>query len=242
MRDLRRLETAADHRILVLAPHPDDFEVVAATLQFFRGIGARIDLAVLTGSANGVEDSFCSPPTDEHKARLREAEQREGCRLFGLADEHLRFLRLTEDEEGHPVESEESIAAVAEHFAVVSPTIVFLPHPQDTNAGHRRTYRMFATVAERTGAAVVAFLNEDPKTVDMQPEVFLEFGEETAEWKAELLRCHRSQHQRNLNVRGYGLDERILRMNRAAAELLATDSPYAEVFAIECRGGASLEL
>jgi LmbE family N-acetylglucosaminyl deacetylase len=242
MRDLRTLQTAADHRILVLAPHPDDFEVVAATMRFFRDRGARIDLAVLTGSANGVEDSFCSPPTDEHKARLREAEQREGCRLFGLPDDCLEFLRLAEDEEGHPLENEENVAAVSRRFVEVAPTAVFLPHPEDTNAGHRRTYRMFAAVAEQTGAAVVAFLNEDPKTVEMQADVFLGFDDGTAEWKAALLRCHRSQQQRGLNVRGHGLDERILRMNRAAAERLAIGAPYAEVFSIECRGGAGLDL
>ncbi len=54
-----------------------------------------------------------------------------------------------------------------------------------------------------------------------------------AEWKAELLRCHRSQQVRGLNVRGHGLDERILRVNRAAAGRLAIDLPFAEVFALE---------
>jgi len=38
----------------------------------------------------------------------------------------------------------------------------------------------------------------------MRCDAYLEYGEESAEWKGELLRFHRSQHQRNLNQRGHG--------------------------------------
>ena len=239
MRDLHAFEIDPDLRVLVLAPHPDDFECVAATMRLFRDAGARIDLAVLSGAASGVEDSFCSPPTNEHKAELREQEQRESSRRFGLPEERLAFLRLSEDEDGHPEESDENVAAIRRHFDKVAPAVVFLPHPNDTNAGHRRTYRMFASVAQRTGADVVAFLNEDPKTVGIEADACLGFDEKIAKWKAELLRCHRSQQVRGLHVRGHGLDERIIRMNRAAAARLEIDMPFAEIFAIEdWRGGS----
>jgi len=66
----------------------------------------------------------------------------------------------------------------------------------------------------------------------MEPDIFTRFGEEDARWKAGLLRCHQSQHQRNLNTRGFGLDERILRVNRDAAALLPGRQPYAEAFEI----------
>ena len=59
------------------------------------------------------------------------------------------------------------------------------------------------------------------------------FGEDVARRKAELLRCHRSQHVRNLRTRGYGLDERILEVNRHAAQRLGLAEPYAEAFEIE---------
>ena len=233
MRDLHSFEFDPDQRVLVLAPHPDDFECVAVTLRLFRDAGNRIDLAVLTGAASGVEDSFCSPPTNGRKAELREAEQRESSKRFGLPDERLVFLRLAEDESGHPEESEENVAIIRRHFEKVAPAAVFLPHPNDTNAGHRRTYRMFSSVAEQTGADIVVFLNEDPKTVGMDADAYLAFDEEIAEWKAELLRCHRSQQVRGMNVRGYGLDERILNVNRVAAERFDLDMPFAEVFALE---------
>ena len=76
----------------------------------------------------------------------------------------------------------------------------------------------------------LALLNRDPKTLQMRPDLYTFFGEENARWKAELLRCHQSQHQRNLNTRGYGFDERVLRVNRKAAAEVPGRGAYAEVF------------
>jgi hypothetical protein len=59
------------------------------------------------------------------------------------------------------------------------------------------------------------------------------FGEEDAQWKAALLRCHGSQHQRNLNVRGHGMDERILRVDRQTARDLGCIEEFAEVFELK---------
>ncbi len=62
------------------------------------------------------------------------------------------------------------------------------------------------------------------------PDDFDAVGEKEAEWKGELLRCHRSQHARNLNTRGHGFDDRILKVNQVVAESLRLDAPYAEAF------------
>jgi hypothetical protein len=68
----------------------------------------------------------------------------------------------------------------------------------------------------------------------MQHDAFMVFGEREAAWKAELLRNHRSQHQRNLNTRGHGFDERILRVNREiAAKHMEMDHQYTEAFEVE---------
>jgi hypothetical protein len=64
----------------------------------------------------------------------------------------------------------------------------------------------------------------------------LGYGPEEAAWKGELLRFHRSQHQRNLNHRGHGFDDRILRMDRQSAEACSLDVPYAEAFELEFYG------
>lgn len=59
------------------------------------------------------------------------------------------------------------------------------------------------------------------------------FGQDEADWKAELLRCHDSQHQRNLHARGHGFDDRILDVNKAIARELLIGDKYAEAFEIE---------
>jgi hypothetical protein len=46
----------------------------------------------------------------------------------------------------------------------------------------------------------------------------------------------RSQHQRNLNRRGCGFDERVLRINRQIAESLGLHGQYAEAFELENYG------
>lgn len=79
---------------------------------------------------------------------------------------------------------------------------------------------------------ITAFYSRDPKTIEMRSDVYLPFDEPKAEWKARLLRHHGSQQQRNLKSRGYGFDERILRMNRQIAAELGISEPYAEVFEI----------
>jgi len=225
-------------RLLVLAPHPDDFDAIGVTLRFLRENGNALYVAVATSGANGVEDTFCSPPTVEVKAKLREQEQRASCRFFGLPKPHLTFLRLEEDEAGHPLENEANTDCVRQHFLSKRPAMVFLPHGHDTNPGHQRIYAMFRQVAQEAGYPLVAFLNRDPKTIRMRCDVYLGFREEEAAWKRELLRFHQSQHQRNLNQRGHGMDERILRVDRQSAEACSVDAPYAEVFELEFFGAS----
>ncbi len=218
---------------LMLAPHPDDFDCIAATMELIRDAGISIELVVLTGAASGVDDDFCRPCTNSRKAEMREAEQRESCRLFGLPDDHLRFLDLEEDESGHPIEHSKNSEKIHEIWVSASPGVVFMPHYNDTNVGHRRVHRMFSSaVASAVGSATV-LLNEDPKTRAMRTMAHTPFDEEVAHRKAELLRCHLSQQSRNLKTRGYGLDERILEVNRRAASRLGLTQPYAETFEIE---------
>jgi LmbE family N-acetylglucosaminyl deacetylase len=229
-------------RLLVLAPHPDDFDAIGVTMRVFRENGNPLHVTVATSGASGVEDSFCSPPTVQVKAELREQEQRASCQFFGLSEDRLVFLRLQEDEAGHPLQNAANIDLVREQLLSMRPAIVFLPHGHDTNLGHKRVYAMFRQVAQAAGYySIVAFLNRDPKTVHMRCDVYLGFGEEAATWKGELLRFHRSQHQRNLNRRGHGIDERILRVNRQSAEECSVDAQYAEIFELECFGPSKLE-
>jgi len=228
-------------RALVLAPHPDDLDAIGVTARFLLENGNPLHVVVAASGASGVEDTFCSPPTLAAKAQLREREQRASCRFLGLPETHLTFLRLEEDEAGHLVEDTANTVRVRQQLLTWRPAMVFLPHGHDTNAGHRRVYAMFRQVVQQAGSPLVAFLNRDPKTIHMRCDVYLGFDQATALWKRELLRFHRSQHQRNLNQRGYGFDDRILSMDQSSAQTCSPGAPYAEVFELEFFGASDFK-
>ncbi len=200
---------------LVLAPHPDDFDVVAITLKRFMENGARITLEVLSGGASGVEDVFATGW--EAKTSARELEQRESCNRFGLPADELRFHRLLEDTEGHMADIPENRDHVHALLDSRSPDGVILPHGNDSNADHRRTFRWFRSWCDTRPHPPLALLARDPKNLGMRTDLITPYDPETAAWKAALLRCHRSQHERNLRTRGIGFDERIIAPERAAA-------------------------
>src|SRR4030042_5702250 len=90
-------------RLLVLAPHPDDFDEIGVTLRFLSRNGNSIDIGVVrTGS--GVEDSYRPGLTLADKADLREREQRRSLQFFGLPENPLTFLPLANDTEDQPGE------------------------------------------------------------------------------------------------------------------------------------------
>jgi len=230
---LDRLDLPRTWRLLVAAPHPDDFDAMGVTLRHFRDRGHEIRLHVLSSSANGVEDSFCDPPTEEAKASLREAEQRESCRFFELPSESVAFLRLPVDSPGgYIIDSPFAYRHWADLALRDAPEVILLTHGNDTNPDHRLAFRWWLALSREMPRPAVAFLVRDPKTIAMRDDLFLPFDERAAAWKAEMLRFHRSQHQRNLNTRGHGFDERILRVNRENARRLGIEEPYAESFEI----------
>lgn len=230
--DLTECVFPSEARLLVLAPHPDDFDMIGVTLKWFRDRGNPIFLAVVSLSPGGVDDDFRSPATPEAKAGVREEEQRRSCRYFGLPQEHLTFLRLAEDAAGQTLEGPENRDRVRAHLLEVRPDVVFLPHGNDPNTGHRRTGRLLAGLAPELPLPLAALFCRDPKTVSMRYDLFTPFEEEEAAWKATLLRFHASQQQRNLNRRGKGFDERILDNNRSTARDCPGHALYAEGF--EC--------
>ena len=67
----------------------------------------------------------------------------------------------------------------------------------------------------------------------MKKDFYVGFYEADAQWKAQLLRYHDSQHQRNLRDRKYGFDDRVLMLNRKTATELGIREPYAASFEID---------
>jgi LmbE family N-acetylglucosaminyl deacetylase len=230
---LEQLALPRELRIAVLAPHPDDFDAIAATLRYFHERGDTLHLAVLTTGATGVESGYAGATNDATKGALREAEQLASCALFGLPRERIRFLRLPPDAGGNPELNEANHAAVSAWLLPLQPHLVFMPHGNDSNVTHQRTYALFRGVAERESLKLWVFLNQDAKTLAIRHDVYMPFDAEQAHWKAALLRLHASQHQRNLNTRGHGFDERVLAVNRSTADTLGLDDEYAEAFELE---------
>ncbi|MFQ5960796.1 MAG: PIG-L family deacetylase, partial [Candidatus Methylomirabilales bacterium] len=161
------------------------------------------------------------------------------CQFFGLPESHLTFLRLEEDDAGDIIENDISFECVRNHFLKIRPDFVFLPHGNDTNVDHQRTYSLFRKIALHAGYTITAFLNRDPKTISMRHDVYTVFGEKDAKWKGQLLRFHESQQQRNLNTRNHGLDERVLNVNRKTAQENLQKDMYAEVFELELFEGTA---
>ncbi len=231
-RSLRDLSIPRELRIFMLAPHPDDFDAIGVTLRHFRQGGAQLQVAVVP-TCSGVEDSFCRPPTPENKQRTRIEEQKASCRFFGLPDDALKFVALPKDNDDQPRDCPEGLEIVSAILNGSRPDIVFLPHGNDTNTGHQNICSMFKKWASKAGYPLGAFLIKDPKTIEMRVDFHMPFGEGQATWKGELLRCHKSQQSRNLNTRGHGFDDRILRVNRGIAQELGIPEKYAEAFEAE---------
>jgi LmbE family N-acetylglucosaminyl deacetylase len=219
--------------VLVLAPHPDDFDEVGVTLRRLQAAGGRLRLAVLSSSANGVEDGFVAgPPSDAVKAAVREEEQRRSLRFFGLGEDRLSFERLPTGRGGFLRDSAAGFDAVRRILAAEPFNIVIGPHGHDTNPDHVLVRDWLRRAARPDAAGPAAWQFRDPKTVAMRLDLVVPFDEEEAAWKSELLLCHASQHARNLRLRGHGFDERILRLNRETARAAGLPEPYAEGFEI----------
>ncbi len=221
-------------KLAVVAPHPDDFDAIAVCLKHFHKPENQLRLFVLSGGSKGVEDSFPGAGDWFSKARLREAEQTESCRLFGLKEREWRFLRFSEAGDGELADNHSNRDLLFSVLNRFKPDIAFLPYGKDYNTGHQRTYKMFRQFAAGASQPFIAFYNQDVKSTHFRTDLYKIFEQPEADWKSALLRTHKTQQQRNLNQRGYGFDTRVLGFNRQTAQdLKLTDGVYAETFQVE---------
>ena len=225
--ELNALSPPDGCRLAVVGPHPDDFDVIAVTLRRLLARGGSLKLAVVTSGWSGVEDAFAGSPSRRRKGELREAEQRASAARFGLPPEDLVFLRLREDAQGELAEDEDSRRALDAWLAGAQADILFLPHGDDSNPTHRRVFEWVRDWMLQARRPLVALLNRDPKTARFRTDIYTAFSPGEADWKGELLRCHASQHTRNLRARGIGFDQRILDVNRAGAAHLGLGADQA---------------
>lgn len=229
---MRSMTFPSTLRVLMVGPHPDDFDAIGITMRFFQQNGNPIHVITIR-AGSGIQNSFCSPPTFEAKAALRDDEQQASCRFFGLPDECLTLLDLEQSDDARILHTQTNLDRLRDLILQQRPDLAFMPHGNDTNHDHRLVYTMFKQIVTKERLPVTAFLIRDPKTTDMRIDCYTEFDEAEANWKGQLLRFHASQHQRNLNTRNHGFDDRILLINKDIARGLDLSQPYAEAFELE---------
>ncbi len=204
----------------------------------------------MTMSPLGVEDDYAGSregggglSLQEKKVEIRRREQVRAAEAFGLPRDRLTFLGLRE-EEGARLHDPENRRKIFEHIESVAPDMVMLPVGRDTNRTHALVFEIFRECARELAVKLkrpmIGLYNEDPKTTEIRPDLFVLFGEESARWKSTLLKAHDSQEQRNIRTRGMGFAERILHMNRMGChrylesfEKEERSNRYAEVFEVE---------
>ncbi|OGF98797.1 MAG: hypothetical protein A2Z86_02650 [Candidatus Glassbacteria bacterium GWA2_58_10] len=253
----RWIEPPEDATVLALAPHPDDPDSIAVTLRILANAGCRVSYMIVSSSYGGVTGGYAlkyaienGEPTggdlEACKAKLRREEQLESARMAGFVGDRLEFLTVEEGERGNLIESERNRQIIEQALAAADPDIAVMPYGEDTNIAHVLVYRYFRecafNLAKTRKRPILGLYNRDPKTINITEQLVVPFEGEAARWKASLLRAHRSQHERNLEERGYGFDERILRTNREIQQSLQArvlepwkeECPYAEAFQVEC--------
>jgi len=240
----RKIHLPTRGKVLIIGPHPDDPEGVAITCRLLMQSGCNIWFAIMSLSPAGVEDEYARRWSSSDffsiqgkKSEIRRREQISSAEMFGLTQDRLVFLGMEEDP---TLDSWQNRCSLKNHLESMAPDIVIMPMGKDPNRTHSWTYRVFRECAKdltfQLEKPIVALYNEDPKTVEIRKDLFVFFGEESANWKRVLLRTHDSQQQRNIRSRGMGFDERILGMNylsRRHLSAISSAAQYAEVFEIE---------
>jgi LmbE family N-acetylglucosaminyl deacetylase len=199
--------------VLALAPHPDDPDAVAVLLHALAAGGWNVYWSILASGWSGVEDRYAGPDSSA-KGAVRRAEESAAAACFGLPEDRLAFLDLTEGDDGNIIDNAGNLACLHAHLYAMAPAIIVHPYRDDTHPDHRLVARWTEAWARMADQPVLILGNEDPKSVDFRPDLQLVFGAETAAWKAGVLECHRSQSARNQATRGITFAERILGMNR----------------------------
>ena len=230
--DIANVQWNRSLRLLVTAPHPDDFDAISVTLRRMVQAGHTLFAAVAqTGS--GIDPIYGAGMNQQDRTALRNREQESSFKFFGIEPSHYQILALENEPDDQVAYSQDNIAVLEGIVREIKPDVLFMPHGNDTNRAHRDMCRMMQDIAKRMDWPIALMLNSDVKTVEMRKDVYTAFDREEAAWKGELLRHHDSQHQRNLRVRGHGFDDRVLMLNERTAKGLGLSAPYAESFEIE---------
>jgi LmbE family N-acetylglucosaminyl deacetylase len=224
-------------KALVVAPHPDDAEILAGgTMARWTSEGTEIVLCVVTNGAAGSND-----PTVERDWLIatREREQRESAAILGVSE--VTFLR---QEDGFVEDSHELRRQLIREIRRHKPEVVVGPDPSSYYFGQ---WYINHPDHRRVGEALLAAVNPGTTTVPLYrtelfdrgflphavkacllssvtPDYFVDITD-FIDIKIAALEAHRSQMDG-----GNGVDGFVRSIGRMVAEAANQDRPYAEGF------------
>ena len=173
-----QLDILKNHRILVVAPHPDDETVGCGGL--LARFGAQCDVLLLTDGRKGVPSD--GSKTEEETAAVREAEFEAAAAFFGVR----KTIRLHIPDGG-----------LREHASAVAQTdlrpydLIFVPNRYERHPDHAAAFRIIKKLCkkQRTKAELLEYEVWSPITA---PNRFLDVSE-TMERKLAGIRIYESQ-------------------------------------------------
>jgi LmbE family N-acetylglucosaminyl deacetylase len=120
-----------NHRVLVLAPHPDDESLgCGGALVLHARHGDPVKVVFLT---NGVRGDVKRQYASGDYVALRRREARQACQeVLGVAD-----LEFWEYEDGALIDAESSAARLNRLIVDYHPSLVYVPSPQEFHVDHR---------------------------------------------------------------------------------------------------------
>ena len=233
MNNLSLLQQAPE-KVLVLCPHPDDFDIAGVTLRHFQQNGSEIFIAVAPTSSGILDSFYGQKPTQQEQIETRLEEQRKSIEFFGLDSANVDFFPtdMDLDANGEMAYSEANKALIEKVILRTEPKALFIPHSNDPNPAHNAMYRIVVETIIEHDLKLFIYQQKDPKTQGIKVNAYFPIDEKSASWKRELLKFHQSQDHRNRETRQIGFDDRILDMNEAIAEELELDCQWAEAFEV----------
>jgi N-acetylglucosamine malate deacetylase 1 len=145
-----------NHRVLALAPHPDD-ETLGCGGSLILHVRHRdpVKVVILTNGVRG--DTKRQYQADEYVARRRQ-EARQACHaVLGVTD-----LEFWEYEDGALAVDESTLTRLQRLLLEYQPTLVYVPSPQEYHPDHRVTaFMLYAVVRRLPKELLVAFYEFD---------------------------------------------------------------------------------
>ncbi len=132
-----------DHRVLVLAPHPDDESLgCGGALILHARHGDPVKVVFLTNGIRGDVKQQYEP--DEYVALRRQEASRAGQEVLGVTD-----LEFWAYEDGALAADQSSINRLHRLLLDYRPTLVYAPSPQEFHRDHRATALILWTTLQR---------------------------------------------------------------------------------------------